>query len=190
MFRRLLKFVFIYLPLIVLGVAIVVVAAWAFFFFVIYLGFGNYQTRGHQEFARNGVSQIEPARQMEELFENCRHFITYTGPEGISTWDAEAYFGGRYHLSLQVPVEIESATRGRVIGEPRFYLWEVESVSISPSGQVHTSFVGSGQLEFGRAEWLRIVAADGVFGAIGYHIKTGPPIPNFEAYARRYQHLD
>jgi hypothetical protein len=185
MFHRLLKFVFIYFPLVVLGVAIVVVAAWAFFFFVIYLGFGNYQTRGHQEFARNGMSQIEPARQMDELFENCKHSITYTGPEGTSTWNATAYFGGRYSLNMKVPVEIESSTVGRTTGEPRFVLHEVRKITISPSGLVETSFEASGQLEFGHSDWRKIVAARGDFGAIGYRVKIGPPIANFEAYAGR-----
>ena len=44
---------------------------WAFFFAT------AFQNRHHQDFAVNGVSQIAPAAQMNELFKDCRHYITY-----------------------------------------------------------------------------------------------------------------
>jgi 4-amino-4-deoxy-L-arabinose transferase-like glycosyltransferase len=61
-----------------LGLAILflVPLIWAIFYFGVYLGYGYYKVRGHQEFAKNGIAQIEPASQMNQLFGDCRHYIT------------------------------------------------------------------------------------------------------------------
>ena len=145
-------------------------------------GYGNYRVRGHQDFAKNGLGQIEPASQMSRLFTDCRHYVVYEGRDAVSTWNTDAYFGGRYKLTMQVPVKIESSTQGRTIGEPRFFLVEVSSVAISPSGQVTASYSDSRQ--FGLAEWNRVFAAGGDFGQIGYQTNTGPPIKGFDAYSK------
>jgi hypothetical protein len=83
---------------------------------------------------------------------------------------------------MQVPITIESSTSGKVIGEPQFYLNEVSSVSVSPSGQISASF--STNRDFGLAEWKLVYAAGGDFGKIGYKINTGPPIKDFDVYAK------
>src|SRR6185295_19618749 len=74
----------------------------AVFYFGVYIGYGNYKVRGHQEFAANGVSQIKPAREMDQLYADCRHFITY-GPNDVALFNSVAYFGDRYELTMQVP---------------------------------------------------------------------------------------
>jgi hypothetical protein len=178
---RLLKHLFVDLPFLLLMLAALVVVAWAIFYFGIYLGLGNLQVRGHQEFAENGVAQIESARQMEQMYPNCRHTIVYTGRDSVSTWNAVAHFGGRYQLAMQVPVEIESSARGRMIGEPRFYLHEVREVSISSTGQVGASF--SRSIDFGQAEWNAVVAAGGDYSVIGFDVIKNAPVPDFDRYA-------
>lgn len=135
----------------------------------------------HQAFAAKGVAQIEPASQMDAMYDDCRHFITYEGNHD-TVWNSVAYFGGRYELTMQVPVAIRSSTTGKMTGEPRFYLNEVSDVSISPSGQIGASF--SRNREFGPAEWKKVLEAKGDFGAIGFKMNTGPPIKDFDAYAK------
>lgn len=165
-------------------VAICVVGAipvlWAIFYFGIYIGYGNWKVRGHQEFATNGVSQIQPAAEMEELFDDCRHYIVYTGRESVSTWNATAYFGDRYELTMQVPVDIQSKDSGSMIGDPKFYLHEVESVSISSSGQVGASF--SEDFRFDGGQWKMVYESGGDFRTIGFTIKA-TPVPNFKKYS-------
>jgi len=153
---------------------------WAIFYFGIYIGYGNWKVRGHQEFARNGISQIQPAAEMEELFEDCRHYIVYTGRESQSTWNATAFFGGRYELTMQVPVDIKSKNSGSMVGPPKFYLHEVESVSISPSGQVGASF--SEDFRFDESQWRGVYDSGGDFSSIGFTLKT-TPVPNFQRFA-------
>ncbi len=67
-----------------------------------------------------------------------------------------------------------------MIGEPKFYLLEVKSVSISPSGQVGASF--SKDFKFDTAQWKKVYESGGDFGSIGFSIKTDP-VANFQKYA-------
>lgn len=153
---------------------------WALFYFGIYIGYGNWKVRGHQEFARNGLSQVQPAAMMDELFDDCRHYIVYEGRESQSTWNSTAYFGDKYQLTMQVPVDIESNDSGSVIGEAKFYLDEIESVSVSSSGQIGASF--SGNFRFDETQWRKVYNSGGDFGSIGLLLKT-TPVPNFQRYA-------
>jgi hypothetical protein len=153
---------------------------WAVFYFGIYIGYGNWKVKGHQEFATTGVSRIQPAAEMEKLFDDCRHYIVYTGQGSVSTWNATAFFGERYALTMQVPVDIRSKDSGAMIGEPKFCLLEVKSVSISPSGQVGASF--SKDFKFDAAQWKKVYESGGDFGSIGFSIKTDP-VANFQKYA-------
>ncbi|MEM9413819.1 MAG: hypothetical protein AAGA30_22110 [Planctomycetota bacterium] len=136
-----------------------------------------FQNRDHQDFAANGVSQVQPAWQMENLYDDCRHYITY-GQDG-PLFNSVAYFGDRYQLTMQVPVEIQCKTSGSIIGEPRFYLNEISAITISPSGQVGASF--SRNLDFSSPEWQKVYEASGDFSKIGFNIKP-TTVPNFRKY--------
>jgi hypothetical protein len=168
---------------VIFSLLLLVVIAWAVFYFGLYLGLGTLKNWGHQEFAANGVAQIEPARQMDQLFSDCRRYITYSGDrdQSVSTWNSVAYFWGRYELTMQVPVAIESSTKGHMIGEPKFYLNEVSSVEVSPTGQVGADF--SRNFNFGLAEWETVFKAHGDFAAIGIEMNTSP-VKDFDAYAK------
>ena len=163
-----------------LGLGVMVVPCiWAFLYLGVYLGYGNFKARGHQEFATNGVSQIQPAMEMDQLFADCRHFITY-GPSNVPLFNSVAYFGDRYELTMQVEVAIHSKTSGTMVGTPQFYLSELNSVSVSPSGQVGASF--SRNLNFGPTEWRRIYDSGGDFSTIAFRVNE-TPVPNFQKYA-------
>jgi hypothetical protein len=181
MLNRKVKIALISAPLICLSLAALVPVAWMVCYFG-YLAYSGLMNRGHQEFAVNGLDQIEPAAQMDQTFDDCRHYIVYSGPDSVSTWNSSAYFGGRYALTMQVPVKIKSATSGKVIGEPRFYLNEVRSVAVHPNGVVSTSFARD--LKFGPTRWKKVFEANGDFAVIGFQVKTGPPVKNFAAFAR------
>lgn len=152
---------------------------WLVFYLGIYIGYGNYEVWGHQEFAVNGVTQIEPAREMNEMFEDCRHFITY-GANDAPIFTSVAYFGDRYELTMKVPVKIESASLGSVCGDPEFFLSEIESISVSASGRVSASF--SRNLTFGMKEWRTVYDSNGDFSRIGFSINP-TSVPNFSQYA-------
>jgi hypothetical protein len=164
----------------ILAVAILAVPfIWAVLFVGVYLGYGNHEVRGHQEFAANGVLQIKPAMEMDQTFADCRHFITY-GPNDVALFNSVAYFCNRYELTMQVPVNIQSKSSGTMIGKPLFYLSEVGLVSVSPSGQVCASF--SRSLNFGAPQWQQVYDSAGDFSTIGFNVNT-TPVPDFHKYA-------
>lgn len=137
--------------------------------------------RNHQEFARNGVHLIKPAAQLDAMFSDCRHYIIYGGEQSRPVWNAVAYFGDRYQLTMQVPVRIESKTEGEVAGPPEFFLIEVYSVRLRPDGTVDGASIGK-DYRFDEAQWQKVVASGGDFGAIGINLNPAP-VPNFRRYA-------
>jgi len=169
------KFVVALIAILTLAVPFI----WSVFYVGVYLGYGNYKVLGHQAFAANGVLQIKPAREMDELFADCRHYVTY-GANGVALFNSVAYFGDRYELTMQVPVDIQSRSSGTMIGAPQFYLCEVRSVSVSPSGQVSAWFARN--LSFGAAKWQEVYDSGGDFSAIGFNVDT-TPVANFKEYA-------
>jgi hypothetical protein len=173
--RTLLPILFVVPVVAVLAVPFI----WAVLYFGLYIGYGNYKVWGHQEFAANGVSQIKPAREMDQLFSDCRHSITY-GANDVPLFQSEAYFGDRYELTMQVAVSIQSASSGVTVGKPQFYLNEVSAVTVSPSGQVGASF--SRNLNFGAAKWQQVYESGGDFSTIGFNVNT-TSVANFRSYA-------
>lgn len=149
-------------------------------YFGILFGPGIYQTWGHQTFEANGLAQIEPAVQVDEIYDRCMHHISYGRTADTVYWQTKTCFGGRYHLSMQVQIEIESNTKGYVTGEPEYYLWEVSEVTPNGGGASY-----SDTFEFGPAEWKKVYEANGDFSVIGYKIKTGPPVEHFNDYVKR-----
>ncbi len=164
--------------LIVLAVLLFIPLAWMLLYFAGLLH-GNVKNWGHQEFAGKSVALIAPAAEMESHFADCRHFITY-GPGGVPVFNSVAYFGGRYELTMQVQVAIDSPTAGRIAGTPRFYLNEVSEVTVSPTGQVGAGY--SENHKFGMAEWSQVFNANGDFSVIGITIDP-TPVKGFANYA-------
>ncbi len=161
------------------AIVLLIPVIWAVLYFGVYLGYGNYKVRGHQDFAANGVSQIKPAMEMDYLFDDCRHFITY-GANDEPLFNSVAYFGDRYELTMQVPVNIQSESSGTLSGTPQFCLNEVSAVSVSSSGQVGASF--SRNLNFRNAEWQTVFDANGDFSTVGFVANT-TSVANFQEYA-------
>lgn len=142
-----------------------------------------FQNRDHQDFAAKGVSQVPTATQMEELYVDCRHYITYRS-DGVPLFNSVAYFGDRYQLTMQVPVRIDSATSGATTGEPKYYLSEIRNVTVLPSGQVSASF--SDGVEFGADDWKRVYESQGDYSKIGFKVDP-TPVPNFRSYQNASQ---
>lgn len=134
---------------------------------------------GHRQFAANSTSHIQPSREMDLLFPDCRHYITY-GPNDVPLLNSEAYFGDRYVLSMQVAVAIQSPNSGQMIADPEFLLLEVSSVSVSPTGQVGASF--SRNLKFTASEWRQVYSSSGDFGLLAFPLNP-TPVPSFPLYA-------
>lgn len=138
-----------------------------------------YLNRNHLKFAAQCVDQIEPARQMESTFKDCRHFITI-GPQDVPLFNSVAYFGDRYQLTMQVPVQIDSPTAGKIVGSPQFILLEVGRVDVTPAGNVSAIF--SRNFRFTATEWRKVYKNGGDFSTVGFAINPAP-VKDFGKYA-------
>ena len=135
---------------------------------------------------RSGIDKMAWPTELERFFGNGDHFIThYNMSPGPKQWNSEVFFGGRYVLTLQVDVEIDyskSEVR-KIIGAPKFYLWEIESVSIGPTRLTSTRF--SSDWNFGKEEWQTFVRTKGDWSSIAITVKTNNAVPNFDNYVKQ-----
>ena len=125
----------------------------------------NFTEKGYKNALRSGMKKIPEARQMDEMFTQVDHSIAYHGDRSVGNdWSTEVFFHGRYVLTMQVSVKMGYQFNKvlKVIGEPKFYLFEVKSVE-NYDGQIGASFAGDGQRTFNAAEWKRSIKQKEIF---------------------------
>lgn len=110
-------------------------------------------------------------RQFDELFPDADHFVSYyTGIYGTPIWNATVLVGGRFEVTMQAKMELNSSrSRAVSFAEPAFYVVEIVSRNLSPSGRTEVS--GRSITSFGPAEWEQLVRAHGDWRAIGIDLK-------------------
>lgn len=123
--------------------------------------------------------------QIEDCFGEADHFISYSGPNVPRDWNTEAFFYGRYTLTMQVEVKTDSAFSEitEVVGEPKFYLREVREILRVPDGTPSEARF-AGEWRFGKDDWKKVHDAKGDFSVIGIAIKKDQPVQDFEGYAK------
>lgn len=143
----------------------------------------DFDKNRYREAVRDGFTKIPQACQVEELFGEADHFISYSGSRDVrQDWNTEVFFLERYSLTMQVEVKVnrEFSRITSVVGEPMFYLTEFESIdgSTAKFGRSH---------DFTLADWNRVVDADGDLSVIGIAIKKDAPVADFERYVKQYR---
>lgn len=130
---------------------------------------------------KSAATRLPIAVEFEELFPGqTDHFITHYGfnrhgGDPTNTWNSEAYFAGRYSLTMQVEVVVDYENNTVTpAGEPTFYLLEITSFN----GR-NAKYQGA-QESFGLKEWQKIYDDGGEFSAVGLKIQKNAPIPNFD----------
>jgi len=149
-----------------------------------------------RRFARSMLSAqplVPAAVQVEEMFPVTSHSFGRSRPKGEGSdlndlLIAEAWFGDRYHLTLQVPIEFDSSleTVTRLRGEPTFVLQELEAITGENSFPGRLEPVWRSERRFDRAAWNKVVAAHGDFSAIGIDIDP-TPVPRVADYIRHWR---
>lgn len=138
--------------------------------------------KGYIETVVSGIEQIPAARQMEKLIGDSDHFITHFGfGDQPLTWNTEVWFHPRYRLSMKtkVMVDYESNKVVEVVGEPNFYMREIDTITPIDHGRHHAK-VGT-NWNFGLDEWEKVVEADGDFSVIGIEL-SDKPLPYFDEF--------
>jgi hypothetical protein len=127
----------------------------------------------------SGASVVPYAVEMEERFDHTDHFIVEFDPsrDGQSSWQSISYFGERYRLTMEVPVQID-ASRKQIIscGIPNFVLNEVVEIKMP---NVEARYAR--QWTFGVDEWTRFKAIDDDWASIGIELRF-EPVEHFDEY--------
>jgi hypothetical protein len=132
---------------------------------------------------RSAATNVPVALEMERQFGDADHFITEYGfDDDPKQWNTEVFFGGRYILTMQVMVKVDySMNSVTQLGEPTFYLFECETISVEPNGRLRVHHDPDGQVAFGNDEWSTLRDSGGDFARIGVAIHP-EPVKNFDIY--------
>lgn len=135
----------------------------------------------------SAATRLPVAVEFEELFPGqTDHFITHYGlnrhgGDRTNTWNSEAYFDGRYSLTMQVEVVVDYENNTVTpAGEPKFYLIEYRRVKDNRDGTYNASS-GEGAI-FGEKEWREIYRNGGDFSVVDLPIRQDDPIPNMTGF--------
>jgi hypothetical protein len=149
-------------------------------FVVILLPACSLGKKSYIETVLSGIERIPAAQQIEELIGDSDHFITHFGfGEQPLTWNTEVYFHQRYRLALQVKVMVDYQQNRvvEVVGEPKFYMREIENIIPIEGGRYHAK-IGT-NWNFNLKDWEKVVEASGDFSSIGIEL-TDEPLPYFD----------
>lgn len=144
----------------------------------------------HDEVIQHGIETLIPAKEVNSLFgaTNVDHFISSFGSKiDAPVWNGVVFFGGRYRLSLKVPISIdyEKCRLNRATDSVIVYINEVTKVEISTSGGAEATLKG-GIGKLSESDWKKLVTHGGDWSVVGVPILTNaPPIRNFDEYVRQ-----
>lgn len=141
------------------------------------------------------IERMFSTSDKKQVFPSTDHFFAtyeFNGKDSVlrKTFVTEAYFGGRYQLTMQADVELDRNDKviTKLRSEPTFVLRELESVE-TPQGFYHPDVPRWRREDrFDLEAWNKVVAADGDFSVIGITIDTTPQSKSEAERARSYVH--
>lgn len=143
---------------------------------------------GYNRAILSGLAKIPEAVQFDEVFgkDNVDHFISHSGTRKAgNVWTSTVNFGGRYELSMQIPVKMGRSFDEvlTVQGSPMFVLMEISEISLENgvSGRMNSSFEKQ-YGHFDAAKWKKVYEAKGDFSVIGIPLKKDQPVVGFDEY--------
>ena len=141
------------------------------------------------------IERMFSTSDKKQVFPSTDHFFStyeFNGKDSVlrKTFVTEAYFGGRYQLTMQADVELDRNDKviTKLRGQPTFVLRELESVE-TPQGFYHPDVPRWRREDrFDLEAWNKVVAADGDFSVIGITIDTTPQSKSDAERERSYVH--
>jgi hypothetical protein len=142
----------------------------------------------HDKVVRDGVENLILPKEVESLFgmSNVDHFISNFGSKtNTPVWNSVAYFGGRYELTLQVPISIdyEKCSLNGAVNSAMVVINEVIKVDISKSGIAGATLEGEWRLNENLWKWL--VKNNGDWTMVQVPIVTNAPVNGFDEFVRQ-----
>lgn len=142
----------------------------------------------HDSVVRQGLEIMNIPKEVELLFgkTNVDHFISGFGSKKyFPEWNSVAYFGGRYLVSIKVPIEIDygKCKLTGVSNSVSIQINEVTKVAISKSGIAGASL--EGQWRLNEKDWKRLLRGNGDWSLVNIPILTNSPVEKFDEYMRQ-----
>jgi hypothetical protein len=141
------------------------------------------------------IERMFSTSDKKQVFPFTDHFFStyeFNGKDSVlrKTFVTEAYFGGRYQLTMQADIKLDRNDKviTKLWSQPTFVLRELESVE-TPQGFYHPDVPRWRREDrFDLEAWNKVVAADGDFSVIGITIDTTPQSKSDAERARSYVH--
>jgi hypothetical protein len=130
--------------------------------------FGKYETI--HRYAKN---VLPVAVAMEKQFPSTDHMITHYGmtSSGPNIWNTSSYFGGRYELTMQVPITINYLNNTFVVSGP-LVVYLVEASECRRDGGMQ--YNGNAHRQFSEEEILLLIKSGWDWGVLNVSINPEP----------------
>ncbi len=142
--------------------------------------------KNHVSTCQHGIATIPWAKQMDDHFGRAQvdHFITHYGSTRQPLpWNSQVHFGGRFILSMQVPVNVDYTTNQvSIAGAPEFYLHAVDTVEQLPDGRHSSSYASDLQRVFDEAKWKQLVNHQFKLEALGIPTDEQRSVDGFDGF--------
>lgn len=107
-------------------------------------------------------------------------YLSFAGAD-FPSLSADTFLYGRYTLNMRLPVFYSNDHKSVLrYGDPEFFLCEIKYIRME--GETIDYYdAGDQQWHFGRDVWKRIFDAGRDFAVVGFDLKKGSPVKNFDA---------
>ncbi len=122
---------------------------------------------------KHASSVLPVAVAMEKQFPSTDHMITHYGMTfgGENIWNTSSYFGGRYELTMQVPIAINYPKNTFAVSGP-LVVFLVEASACGRDGSVQ--YNGNAQRQFTEEEILLLIKSDWDWSILNVSINPEP----------------
>ena len=130
----------------------------------------------------SGKRDVPVVKEFVTLYPDSKHIISYYMIRGQSpSWSSEVGLYGRYVLTAQMPITLDSSGQ-RVVGwQPaQFWLRKVSEVRLLSDGRWSISYDRNAEVTFGEVQWRELVSARGDIGTLIREVEKSRPLPDFD----------
>jgi hypothetical protein len=88
-------------------------------------------------------------------------------------------------MQVKVEIDYKKHTVEKYTSPPRFYLWEIESLTREKDEIVGATIAD--QWVFDETKWRKLIESKGDWSAIGVPVKKESPLPGFAEYVKSWR---
>lgn len=135
---------------------------------------------------KDGLQRLEISRHLNAQYEEVDNFIVHFGSKKQPLeWQTVAFIGGRFELTLVLPVTVDYAKRTLMqAGKPTIHLWAAKEIRVLPDGRMETTLDPKLERTFGEEDWGRLVQSGFDLTTLGIPKEEIHSVPHWEEHVR------